>query len=185
MSKNVFIIHGAYGSAEENWFPWLRDELKERDFQVFVPNFPTPEGQNLDNWMKVFDEYGYYLNEDTIFIGHSLGVTFILSVLEKIQKPVKACFLVAGFADFIGDDNLDAINKSFIDRKFDWERIKKNCKNFHIYHSDNDPYVPMERAEELAQKLGIEVKMIRGAGHFNAAAGYRKFALLLEDILAL
>lgn len=185
MSKNVFIIHGAYGSSQENWLPWLRDELKGKGFQVFVPNFPTPEGQTLENWMKVFDEYGYFMDEETVLIGHSAGVAFILSVLEKSQKPVKACFLVSGFVDFLDDDDLDSINKSFIDKDFDWGRIKKNCGGFHLYHSDNDPYVPLAKAENLAEKLGVEVKMVSSAGHFNRAAGYDKFELLLRDILAL
>lgn len=185
MSANYFIIHGAYGSAEENWFPWLRDELEEKGFQVFVPNFPTPDGQTLENWMKVFDEYGHYLNEETVLIGHSIAVAFILNVLERLQKPVKACFLVAGFVDFLGDAELDLINKSFTDRDFDWLKIKENCKNFHIYYSDNDPYVPLEKAQMLSYKLGVDLRLVEGAGHFNHAAGYDKFELLLKDILAL
>lgn len=185
MSKTVFIIHGAYGNAEENWFPWLRGELEKNGYRVFVPDFPTPDGQTLENWEKVFDEYGFYLNEETIFVGHSIAVAFILNVLEKEQKPVRACFLVAGFVDFLDDDELNSINKSFTDKEFNWGKIKNNCMNFHIYHSDNDPYVSLSKAEKLAEKLGVKIKVVGGAGHFNRVAGYDKFELLLEDILAL
>lgn len=182
MSRNAFIIHGAYGSSEENWLPWLRSELKGKGFQVFVPNFPTPEGQTLENWMKVFDEYGYFLDEGSILIGHSAGVAFILSVLEKSQKSVKACFLVSGFIDFLDNDDFDSINMSFIDKDFDWGKIKKNCGGFYLYHSDNDPYVPFAKAENLAEKLEVRIKVVGGAGHFNHAAGYDRFELLLGDI---
>ncbi|MDD3190133.1 MAG: alpha/beta hydrolase [Candidatus Pacebacteria bacterium] len=144
--KNVFIIHGAYGSSKENWFPWLKDELERNNYQVFVPNFPTPAGQSLGNWLKVIGEYGYYINKETIFIGHILGPVFILSVLEKLEKPIKACFFVSGFVDFLGNEDFDVINKSFVDKDFDWEKIKGNCKNFHIYYSDNGPYVSVEKA---------------------------------------
>lgn len=89
----LFIIHGAYGHPGENWFPWLRKELETLGFQVFVPRFPTPENQTLDSWMKVFSQYK--LDEETILVGHSLGVPFILSLVEKFK--VRACFLVAGF----------------------------------------------------------------------------------------
>ena len=180
--KNIFMIHGAYGGSEENWFSWLRGELERNNYQVFVPNFPTPEGQNLENWMKVFAEYEYYFNEENIFIGYSLGAAFILSVLEKLEKPVKACFFASGFIDFLGNKDFDEINKSFVDKDFDWERIRENCRDFYIYHSDNDPYVPTGKARDLADRLGVDIKIVEGAGHFNHAAGYDKFEVLLEDV---
>ena len=53
--KNAFLIHGAYGSSHENWIPWLQAKLAEDGFAVTVPEFPTPEGQNYANWMKVVE----------------------------------------------------------------------------------------------------------------------------------
>ena len=51
-----------------------------------------------------------------------------------------------------------------------------------MFHSDNDPYVPLEKAKELAQNLGTEVTIVQGAGHFNENGGYTKFPLLLEKM---
>lgn len=51
--------------------------------------------------------------------------------------------------------------------------IKQNCKKFYIYHSDNDPYVPMKKATELAKKLDSKIIEIKNAGHFNEKAGYK------------
>jgi len=59
---------------------------------------------------------------------------------------------------------------------------KQNCKQFFIYHSDNDPYVPIECANELADKLGVKPKIIKNAGHFNEKAGYLEFEYLFNDI---
>jgi len=180
---NIFIIHGAYGSPRENWFPWLKEELGKARHRVFVPVFPTPENQNLDSWLEAFERYKIYLNEQTIMIGHSLGPVFILSILEKLKRPIKACYFVSGFIGLLGNSTFDEINKTFADKNFDWEKIKQNCKNFYIYHSDNDPYVHLNKAKELARKLGVEVKEIKGAGHFNFEVGYDKFELLLSDVL--
>ena len=36
--------------------------------------------------------------------------------------------------------------------------------------------------EELAGKLGVKLTLVKGAGHFNEAAGYKEFPLLLEKI---
>ncbi len=174
----VIIIHGAYGTSKENWFPWLEMKLKNDGVKVYIPKFPTPEGQTLDNWMKVFNKYLNILDENTILVGHSLGPAFILNVLERVNKVVKAAFLVAPFVGSLGNPKFD----TFTDKKFDWERIKSRCKKFYIYASDNDPYVPLEKSKYLAKKLDAVFRIVSGAGHFNEAAGYIKFELLLEDI---
>lgn len=177
---NVFIIHGTYGDPEENWFPWLKEELEKLDCKVFVPKFPTPENQSLENWLNVFEDYERYLDESAIVVGHSLGPAFLLNLLEK--RFVKAAFFVSGFIGLLNNEEFDELNKTFTDKEFDWNKIKENCKEFFVFHSDNDPYVPLEKAEELAKNLGVELNIIKGAGHFNKDSGYIKFELLLEEI---
>ena len=109
---NVFIIHGAYGSPEENWFPWLKEELTKLGCTVFRPQFPTPHRQSLGNWLKVFEEFFPYLDEDSIVVGHSLGVAFLLTVIEKSENPIKTTFFVAGFAEKLYNEQLDELNKA-------------------------------------------------------------------------
>lgn len=182
MRQNVIIIHGAYGNPEENWFPWLKKELEKISCNVFIPKFPTPEGQNLDNWMKILNDYNYYLDSNLIMIGHSIGVALILRKLEIINKPIKASFFVAGWTGKLGDSNFDNINKSFFEKSFDWNKIRKNSKHFFVYHSDNDPYVPLKLGEELAKNLEAKISLVKGAGHFNEKAGFKTFPLILENI---
>ena len=180
---NVIIIHSSYGSPDENWLPWLKAELEKDGHDVYVPKFPTPEGQSLENWLKVFEKYERFLNEDAVLIGHSIGPGFILNVLENLEHPVRACFFVAGFLGRLDNPDFDGINKTFIiGREFDWKKIKQNCVEFHVYASDNDPYVPPEKGRELAGNLGVQLNVIKNAGHFNRKANYTKFELLLNDI---
>lgn len=178
---NVFIIHGAYGDGTENWIPWLKEELEKEGCDVYVPRFPTPENQSLDNWINVFEEYKEYLDEDTIFVGHSIGVAFLLNVLESFDVNVKASFFVAGFLDKLNNPDFDTINETFY-RSHNWIKIKKNCGGFSVFHSDNDPYVPLKYGEEIADKLGVELILVQGAGHFNEKAGYLEFPLLFDNI---
>ncbi|MFC2174716.1 RBBP9/YdeN family alpha/beta hydrolase [archaeon] len=175
----VFIFHGVLGHPQENWFDWLRQELEKLGCNVVVPRFPTLEGQTLENWSRVLDEHKELINEETVFVCHSLGTPFALSVIE--QNTVGSAFFVAGFTGTIGheyDDNMKTISQ----REFDWDKIKAHCKKFFLFHSDNDPYVAMEKAEELAEHVGGELVVVKNAGHFNAAAGYTEFELLLEKI---
>ncbi len=177
---NIFIIHGVGGTPEENWFPWLKTELEKHGHNVIIPQFPSPEGQTLENWLTVLKNYEEFITPESIFIGHSLGVPFVLNVLEK--HTAKAAFLVAGFVGLAGNKFDDSM-KTFSQKNFNWEKIKQNCKNFTIFHSDNDPYIKLEKAEELAGLLNVKVMLVPGAGHINQSAGYSKFDLLLEKLL--
>lgn len=177
---DVFIIHGAYGSPGENWIPWLKRELEQLDCRVFAPQFPTPEKQTLENWMRVFAEYDGLLNKDSVVIGHSLGVAFLLTLLEKSQA--KAAFFISGFIGLLNNPSFDKINKTFTYKKFDWDLIRQNCNKFYVFHSDNDPYVPLEKAKELAKPLSTDIILIKGGGHLNRESGYIKFELLLNKI---
>jgi predicted alpha/beta hydrolase family esterase len=182
--RNVFIIHGSYGNPKENWIPCLKEELEKLGCKVFVPEFPTPENQNLKSWRNTFKNYEKYIRSDTVFIGHSLGPAFILNLLET--HKAKAAFFVAGFIGlFTGkyaDPKFDEVNKTFTERVFDWKSIKDNCKIFYVLYSDNDPYVPKEKANQLGKLLDTEPIVVKGAGHFNSKAGYTKFELLLEKL---
>jgi hypothetical protein len=64
----------------------------------FVPKFPTPKNQTLENWLRVFTELEPQLDDNTVLVGHSLGPAFILTLLEGNRK-IKAAFLVAAFTD--------------------------------------------------------------------------------------
>ncbi len=179
---NIFIIHGAYGNPEENWFPWLKSKLEKLNCRVFVPKFPTPENQSLQNWLKVFEDYKQYLSENSIIIGHSLGPAFLLNILENLDKPIKAAFFVSGFIGLLRNSDFDNINKSFVEKNFYWQKIKQNCPKFFVFHSDNDPYVPLEKANQFAKNLGVDLILVKNAGHFNEKAGYTKFDLILDKI---
>ena len=182
MKPAVFIIHGSYGNPKENWIPWLKRELQKRGCKVIAPKFPTPDNQSLTSWLKVFDSYKKYLNQKSIMVGHSLGPAVIMQIIQKLPFPIAASYFIAPFIGKLGNPAFDKINKTFL-RDFDWKKIKKNCKKFTIYYSNNDPYVPAIQAKTLTKNLTVKATLIKNAGHFNTAAGYAKFPLLLKAIL--
>jgi len=179
---NFFIIHGVYAEPNANWFPWLKQGLEKSGFEVIVPKFPTPLDQSLESWLRVFANYENKINEETVLIGHSLGAAFILNYLEKTSKKIKAAILVAGFFKKL-NIQYDELNKTFIDKNFDWNKIKNNCNKFFVFASDNDGYIPLEIGKELAQNLGAEFNIVTSGGHLNKKDGYDTFPLRLETII--
>lgn len=183
--KTALIVHGADGSPDENWFQWLRTELEKLGYEVFVPQFPTPENQTLQTWLTEFEKIKDNFNESSLFIGHSIGVAFILNILEMYERKINASFLVSGFIGNLNNPGFDEINQTIANKEFNWEKIKQNCKEFFLYHSKDDPYVPIEKAANLIKQLNPKQHIEENAGHFNTAAGYTEFPQLLQDIKSL
>jgi uncharacterized protein len=175
----IFIIHGSYGKANSNWFPWLKTELEKRGHTVFMPQFPIGIGkQDLNSWLKTIKKYEKDL-DGACFFGHSLSPAFILYLLET--HKAKACFFVSGFADKIGVSDYDIVNKTFITHKFNWKDIHKNCPKFFTYYGDNDPYVPQTILAKFVKLVGVKPLIIKNGGHLNSESGYTKFPQLLND----
>ncbi|HLC81534.1 MAG TPA: alpha/beta fold hydrolase [Candidatus Nanoarchaeia archaeon] len=175
----IFIIHGYAGHSKENWFPWLEKELTKFGHQVIVPNFPDSSYPRLSSWLEYFATFKQNPDQDAMIIGHSLGGAFLLRALE--QYRFKAAFLVASVSGPIGHP-VDALIANFTHQPFSWARITNNCQNFQVFHSDNDPYIPLGQAELLARKLNTTMTLIKNGGHLNSLAGYKEFPLLLERI---
>jgi predicted alpha/beta hydrolase family esterase len=185
-TSNVFIFHGTEGHPQENWFPWLKQELKAKGYDVTVPQFPSPPvvPAKISEWFDVLKDYEDKINEDTVIVGHSLGGIFTLRVLEKLNHPIKTAFFVGAPIGVRPVLNYDR-DSAFSGFDFDWENIKQKAKNFVVYHSDDDPYVGLDNGKELAKHLGVELSFIPNAGHFNKRAGYTKFEDLKSKLLNL
>src|SRR3989344_5336041 len=156
---NFIIIHGVYSNPEDNWFPWLKKQLEGQGYEVAVPKMPTPLDQSLESWLRVFSNCEGKINEETVLIGHSLGAAFILNYLEKTGKKIKAAILVSGFHRLLGSQ-YDEINRTFIAKEFNWEKIKSSCGRFFLFAGDNDEYISLEVSNELAKNLSAEMNIV-------------------------
>lgn len=181
---DVIILHGTMGSPEGNWFPWLKNELEKQNFNVYVPTFPTPENQSKDSWCAALREQAPIFGKDTILVGHSLGATMLLHILEMVKEPVKKSIFVSCVIDEIGNDEYDTLNKSFIKgNQYDWDAISANAGDRWLFHGADDPYVPTWHSDLIHHQIGGEFELIKNGGHLNAESGYLEFPKILEVIL--
>lgn len=184
--KEAILLHGAYGSPNENWFSWLKKELERKGYTVFVPTFSTLENQNLQQWTTEFWEQIGTTSGDTILITHSLGAAFAAKILEDHEPyAIKACFFIAPFCSNLAIQQFDSINSTFIHREFNWSLVQKNGGELTIFGSTNAPYVSKQHIQEFAENCVTQPIWIDEAGHFNESAGFSTFPLLLEGILRL
>lgn len=181
----IVIIHGTFGTPEENRFPWVKHELKKLGHEVYVPKLPTPENQTPQSRCNELQrQVPFVFDQDTVLIGHSLWATYLLHILDRERtEAVKKTILVSWFAHLLGNETFDTINAPFLSDTFDRARIQQNAWVIHIFHGDNDPYVPMTEAEYLHKQLWGELHSIPQWGHLNASAGFTTFEEIVEEII--
>lgn len=182
MVRNYFIIHGSYGSPYKNWIPWLKMELSKRKLDVIVPHFPSFDYQRFDYWAKILDSYLEIgcINEDTIFITHSLGGIFIMKFILSRKIRVRKIVTVAGFNNIVYDD-VDLYESFYLNDDF-LRDISNYCEDIICLCADDDPYVSLDKAKSFAFLTNARDVLIRGAGHFNEQRGYKEFKDLLDYI---
>ena len=87
--KRIFMIHGWDGSTENHWFPWLKKELEKIGFKVIVPKMPDTSSPKINTWVPFLEKSVGIIDNDTFFIGHSIGCQTIMRYLEKLDNKQK------------------------------------------------------------------------------------------------
>ena len=177
----VIIVHGWQGFEPEHWQKWLFDQLKEKRIEVYLPDLPNPFHPQQNEWIAELKKLKPF-NEETILVGHSLGNTAILRLLEKLKKTQKVgkVFLVCGWNE--GDHGIKELS-NFFKTPLNWEKIRTQSKQFVVINSDNDPYFSLEKGKKLAKELGVQCLVEHNAGHINVKSGFGPYPKLLKMIL--
>ncbi|MBO4823321.1 MAG: alpha/beta hydrolase [Clostridia bacterium] len=178
IETNYIILHGSFGSPDGNWFLWLKTELEKRGYDVIVPQMPVGVGnQTFENWSQVLKQLK--INENTIFVAHSIAPVFVCKYLITNQIKAKRLVFVCGFNNYLGiSPEYDAVNKPmFINNLAD---VNKYSRDIICYYSDNDPYVSYTAEKKFADTIANQQYVIKSGGHINAESGYTKFDEILK-----
>lgn len=183
--RRVIVIHGSFGFPEENWFPWLCDEVRRAGGVAIAPAMPFGEDQTLNSWARRFDISVGPLMDGDILVGHSMGAGFIVRLLEKTPVFVHGCVYASGFMSKLGLEQFDEVNATFVEPAVDWARVRTRARHWHAFHGSTDPYVPVAVGAEFADRLGASFELIDEGGHLNAEAGFTTFPAIREKVLHL
>ena len=180
--KNYFIIHGSFVDSSADWYPWIKNELIKLNQNVIAPNFPVGlEIQNYNAWKNELDKYKDRINENTVFIAHSIGPIFIVKYVIENNLKIDSLYSVSGFSGLINIKDFDKVNESFLMNTI--AGFDKKCNKRISFYSNNDPFVPYELLDDFSKQINSEVHIINGAGHFIEIDGYIEFPELLSTII--
>jgi predicted alpha/beta hydrolase family esterase len=160
-----------------------RDSLPEKlgeDFDVFWPSMPNNKNAKYLEWKIWLEKLLPFFSNEVILIGHSLGGIFLAKYLSENQYPkkIKALFLVAAPYDATGTDYkmADFILPEHL------TKISNQVENIYLYHSKDDPVVPVTNLEKFHNELPLaKVTVFEDRQHFNQS----DFPEIVEDIKSL
>lgn len=185
MKKQVIIIHGGTTfDTYKDYFEYLKDkeitieDLKRgggwkssvsnklgEGFEVFCPQMPNKINAQYKEWKIYFDKIISIIDDNVIFIGHSLGGVFIAKYLSenKISKRIKKTILVAApFDDVKMNESLASFRLSKPLKMFE-----QQGGSIYLIHSKDDLVVPLEQVEKYKKALpSAKVNTFNNKGHF-------------------
>lgn len=191
MVKRVFIVHGWEGTPDSDWYPWLEKMLAGRNFQVHVPNMPNTDQPHISVWVPYLSELVGKADENTYFVGHSIGCQTILRYLESLEGDVKigGAVFVAGWFHLTEESAETETDKRIIEEwngtPINFRAVKEHLDKSVAIFSDNDPYVPISESKIFENELGSEIIIHPKRGHFTLEDGVSELHVALNEILKL
>jgi hypothetical protein len=161
----------------ENWFPYAKNALEKLGIRVIAENMPDPDLARMRYWLP-FIEKRLGGDRNAILIGHSSGAVAVLRYLETHRA--EGAVIVGACHTDLGDEKDKA--GGYYESEWQWDAIKRNVSWIVQFASIDDPYIPIEEARFIKQKLGTEYYEYKNQGHFGADVRKRQFPKLIDAI---
>lgn len=184
--KKVFIVHGWSFNPKMNWYPWLKRELEKKRYKVVIPKMPNTSEPQIKEWVSHLKKVVDKLDEDTYFVGHSIGCQTIMRFLEKEDynsKLPKVVFVAGWFKlNNLEDENVESIAKPWLETTIDFEKVKQKIRKLIVFLSSNEPYDCLKENEVIFKdKLGANIIMLKNRGHFTEDDGIMDIPEILNE----
>lgn len=178
--KPVVIIapgNGCNNIRQSNWYGQLYNQLSNRGILCVCENFPDPLHARRDRWIPFIDSLVKQhadVNDKVILVGHSSGAQAALRYAE--DHTLHGAVLVSATYSDLGDQH-ERQSGYYPQRKgpdmaeenpYEFSRMKENCRIWHQFHSDDDPFIPVHEAEAIRKGLGLTdtFYLLKGRSHF-------------------
>jgi len=160
--KAIIIPGNDHTLITDNWYPYVKGELKKLGLEVIAENMPDPELARQKFWLP-FIKDKLAGEEDAILIGHSSGAIATLKYLEENK-----CWLAIVVACYHTHLDNELEKKSgYFDKSWQWDKIKKNTEKIVIFASRDDPLIPIAEPRLIKEKVGAEYYEFQDEGHFG------------------
>lgn len=159
MIPHLLIIPGLGDSGEKHWQNfWLKKFPNSN--KVIQDNWDKPQ---LNEWLLRLNETIQKIQQPTILVAHSLAVSLVMHWVSKNNNPNIIGALLVAPADVNSPDHTPDFLRHF-------SPIPTQAVPFPsiVIGTENDSYISLKRAQELASYWGSDFINIGQKGHINS-----------------
>ena len=166
----VLILHGWGGSDAPHWQAELACEIAKDYGTVSFPLLDNCHFPSKNRWIKQVKAILKDFKPDTV-VCHSLANTLWFWLCEEGIEQVERLFMVSPPSLTTTESTI----KTFFPCPMPDDL---HAKEVQMIVSDNDPWITVKEASEIAEHYHIPLTVIENAGHINADSGYGKWELI-------
>ncbi len=168
----IYLVHCWDGTSNDGWYPWIEQELKKYNVEVIRFDMPNTANPTIEEWVSTLNEKVDKLDEETYFMGHSIGCQTIMRYLEtKEVTKIGGILFVAPWLDLLPEavEDEDSYNTAYpwIHTPINFEKVKEFSNNINCIFSDNDYFVDLAQKQEFKQKLNAKTIIVNEKGHIS------------------
>ena len=181
--KHVYVVPRWAGSAQDDWYPWLKRQLEaspdtKAQYEVQLLNMPAWDLPTIEQANDYLAQVlpPAQLNEDVFLVGHSVGCLAILHYLAQVAArhpdavpQVGGVLCVAGWFS-VDSPWQDILN--WIHAPIDYEAARRliPASKLTVLLSDDDPYTSgfQENEQLWVERLNSNVSILPGRQHFSS-----------------
>lgn len=161
MKKQVLFVHGAGGYEDDRKIAVDLQDVLGSAYDVRCPKMSDDPAVAV--WKDQIARELAALDNEAIFVGHSLGGSILLKYLveETVKKPVAGLFLIG--SPYWGTEDWE-VDEYTLEKDFA-SNLPEELPVF-IYHSRDDQTVPFAHLALYAEKLPqATIREFDGRGH--------------------
>lgn len=170
--KKIYLVHCWDGKSSDGWYPWLAEKISDNNVDLIKFDMPNTACPKIDEWVGTLNSKVDLLDDETYFIGHSIGCQTILRYLEtKEITKIGGILFVAPWLDLLPEaiEDEDSYNTAqpWINTPIDFEKIKQFTSNINCIFSNDDYFVSIEQEKEFRNKLNAKTIIVNNKGHIS------------------
>ncbi len=177
--NKFYMVHCWDGTKDDGWYPWLDSKISNENNKVIRFNMTNTENPKIEEWVSELDKQVEILDENTYFIGHSIGCQTILRYLEsKNVDKIGGILFVAPWLDLLPKaiEDEDSYNTAYpwIHTDINFDNIRNITDNITCIFSDDDYFVSLSQKEKFENLLNTKTIVVHNKGHISADDGVQE-----------